>query len=202
MGEQQVYALAGAAVGELWLIRADGLPGIDGLAEDRVDRLGEGGAGFVGRDVEETHSVAGQDLLGVTGDRGAVVLPTDAAHPQSGDPVAALSGELSGQCDRADQLEGVELPDLGLWEIRSFQVQTRPQKLRPDLIGNHPRVGAEEAVMLRGIASARNGSELRGSHSHSWQSLKNVSSAVICPALVAASSGLPRRSPRPAVRCT
>ena len=48
--------------------------------------------------------------------------------------------------------------------------------------------------MLRGIARARSGSKRRGSHSHSWQSRKNVRSAVICPALVGASSGLPSRS--------
>ncbi|UKZ03858.1 hypothetical protein BOQ63_007240 (plasmid) [Streptomyces viridifaciens] len=91
-GEQQVDALAGAAVGELRLIRADGLPGIDGLAEDRVDWFGEGGAGLVGWDVEETDGLAGQDLLGVTGDGGAVVLQRVQAHPQSGNLVAALSG--------------------------------------------------------------------------------------------------------------
>jgi len=45
------------------LVRADGLPGIDGLVEDRVDRLGEGGAGLVGRNVEEADRVAGQYLL-------------------------------------------------------------------------------------------------------------------------------------------
>ncbi|MEU6210819.1 hypothetical protein ABZ891_12985, partial [Streptomyces sp. NPDC047023] len=114
----------------------------------------------MGRDIEETDGVAGKDLLGVTGDGGAVVLPTDAAHPQSGDLIAALSGEQPGQCDRSDQFEGAELAGLGLRKICSFQVQARPQKLRPDLIGDHPRVGAEEgAVMLRGIASARSGSK-------------------------------------------
>lgn len=43
--------------------------------------------------------------------------------------------------------------------------------------------------MLRGTASARCGSKRRGSHSHSWQSPKNLRNALICPALVAAVNG-------------
>ncbi|MFJ7411039.1 hypothetical protein ACIQWZ_09520 [Streptomyces sp. NPDC098077] len=43
-GEQQVDALAGAAVGELRLAGTNGLPGVDGLAGDRIDGLAEGGA--------------------------------------------------------------------------------------------------------------------------------------------------------------
>lgn len=74
-GEQRVDPLAGGAVGELRLVGAGGLPGVDGLAEDQVDRLGEGGAGLVGRDVEQADRVAGQDLLRVAGDGCPVVPP-------------------------------------------------------------------------------------------------------------------------------
>jgi len=62
-GEQQVNLLAGAVVGELRLGGAGGLPGVEGLAEDRVDGLGERGAGLVRGDVEQADCVAGQDLL-------------------------------------------------------------------------------------------------------------------------------------------
>jgi hypothetical protein len=99
-GEQQVDLLAGAAVGELRLGTADGLPGVECLVEDRVDGLGERGAGLVRGHVEQAGSVAGQDLLRVADDRGAVVLPADAAHPEAGDLVAALAGEQPGQGDR------------------------------------------------------------------------------------------------------
>jgi hypothetical protein len=78
-GEEQVDAFVGAPVGERRLSGADGLPGVDGLAEDRVDGLGEGGAGLVGGHVEQADGVAGQDVRGVSGDWGAVVLPADAA---------------------------------------------------------------------------------------------------------------------------
>lgn len=107
-GEQQLDVLAGAAVGELRLVRADGLPGVDGLAEDRVDRHGEGGAGLVSRDVEQADRVARQYLLRVAGNGCAVV------------------------------------PGSGLRKIRGIEVETGPQQLRPDLVGDHPRVGAEE----------------------------------------------------------
>ncbi|HYA50919.1 MAG TPA: hypothetical protein VEG33_07080, partial [Streptosporangiaceae bacterium] len=51
-GEQQICPLAGAPVGQLRLGGTGSLPVLDGLAEDRVDRLGERGAGLVRRDVE------------------------------------------------------------------------------------------------------------------------------------------------------
>ncbi|MFF9624006.1 hypothetical protein [Streptomyces griseosporeus] len=121
--EQRVDQLAGAAVGELRLVGAGSLPGVDGLAENRVDRLGEGGAGLVGGDVEQADRVAGQDLLRVAGDRCPVVLPADAAHPQPGDLVASLSGEQPGQCDRADQVERVEVPGAGLVQVGGLQIQ-------------------------------------------------------------------------------
>jgi hypothetical protein len=65
----------------------------------------------VGGHVEQTDRVAGQDVGGVAGDRGAVVLPADAAYAQPCDLVAALAGEQSGQGDGADQLDRVERAD-------------------------------------------------------------------------------------------
>ena len=56
--------------------------------------------------------------------------------------------------------------------------------------------------MLRGVASARCGSNRRGIHSHSWQSRKKVRTALSWVAFVAASRGLPARSFRPTVRWT
>jgi hypothetical protein len=94
--------LAGASVGELRLAGADGLPGVEGLAEDRAGWLGERGTGLVGRHVQQADRVAGQDLLGVARDRGAVVLPADAAHPQPGYLIAPLPGEQPGQRDRTE----------------------------------------------------------------------------------------------------
>ena len=78
------------------------------------------------------------------GDRGAVVLPADAAHPQPGDLVAALAGEQPGQGDRPHQFQRVEVPGLGLREVAGLQVQPGPHELRPDVVGDHARVGAEQ----------------------------------------------------------
>jgi hypothetical protein len=88
-GEQQVDPLAGAPVQQSRLGWPGGLPGVEGLAEDRIHRLGERGAGLVRGDVEQADCVARQDLVGVAGDRGSLVLPADAADPQAGDLVAA-----------------------------------------------------------------------------------------------------------------
>jgi hypothetical protein len=62
---------------------------------------------LVGGDVQQADGVPGEDFSGVAGDRPALVLPADAAHPKPGDPVAALSGEQPGERDRAQQLHRV-----------------------------------------------------------------------------------------------
>ena len=87
--EQQVDPLTGAPVQQPRLGRPGSLPGVEDLAEQRVNRLGERGAGLVRGDVEQADRVARQDLVGVAGDRGSLVLPADAAQPQAGDLVAA-----------------------------------------------------------------------------------------------------------------
>ncbi|UZG60300.1 hypothetical protein [Rhodococcus opacus] len=143
-GEQQVDSLAGAAVVKLRLGGAHRVPGVEGLAEDRVDRLGERGAGLVRGDIEQADRVTRQDPIGVAGDGGVVVLPADAADPQAGDLVAAQSGEQPGQCDRVDEFERVEVPGLCLGEIGLLEVQSRPEQLRPDVVGDYPGVRAEQ----------------------------------------------------------
>jgi hypothetical protein len=60
--EQDVRVLAGLAVQARWLGRPQGLPCLDGLARDRVDGLGERGAGLVHGNVQQADGVAGQDV--------------------------------------------------------------------------------------------------------------------------------------------
>ena len=132
------------AVGERRLGGPGGLPGVDGLAEDRVDRFGERGAGLVGGHVAQTDGITGQDIGGVAGDRSAVVLPADAADAQPGDLVAALAGEQPGQGDRADQLERVVRAGLRGRQVAGGQVEPGPEQLRPDVVGDHPRVRAAQ----------------------------------------------------------
>jgi hypothetical protein len=64
-GEEQVHLLACLAVQAFWLLGPLGLPGLDGLADDRVDGLGEGRAGLVDWDVEQADGVVGEDVPGV-----------------------------------------------------------------------------------------------------------------------------------------
>jgi hypothetical protein len=76
-----VDSLVGLAVQGQRLGGAQGLPGFDGLAQQRVHRLGEGGAGLVDGDVEQADGILGEDVAGVAGDRLALVLAADAAEP-------------------------------------------------------------------------------------------------------------------------
>ena len=143
-GEQQVDLLAGLAVKPGGLRGAHRLPGVDGLAEQRVDRLGERGPGLVDRHVEQADGIVGQDVGGVAGDRDAVALPADGPDPQAGDLVAAQPGEQPGQRDRADQLHRVVGACGGAGQVGVGQVQPGPQQLRPDVVGDHSRVGADQ----------------------------------------------------------
>jgi hypothetical protein len=112
----------------------------------------------VGRNIQQTDGIADEHLGVITADRLAVVLPADAAPPQAGDLVAALPAEQPGQGDRADQFDRVEEPGTVHRQVSSLQVQPRPHKLRPDVVGDHPRVGAEQ-----GTDAARGGQGAFGS---------------------------------------
>lgn len=126
-GEQQVDSLACAAVEKLRLGGAHRLPDAPGLAEDRVDRLGERGAGLVRRNVAQADRITRQDLVGVAGEGLVVVLPADAAGPQAGDLVAALPGEQPGQRDCAYGFDWIEVPGPRLGEIDLRQIQPWPE---------------------------------------------------------------------------
>ena len=150
-GEQHVRVLAGLAVQAAGLGGPQRLPGLDGLPDDRVDGFGERGAGLVDRHVQQADGLIGQDVGGVAGDGLAVVLPADAADPQPGDLVAAQAGEQPGQRDRPDQFHRV----VGVGaagQVGGLQVEPGPQQLGPYLVGDHPRVGADQ-----GVDAARDG---------------------------------------------
>ncbi len=71
------------------------------------------------------------------------MLPADAADPQPVDLVAAQAGEQPRQRDRPDQLHRV----VGVGaagQVASIEVQPGPQELGPYLVGDHPRVGADQ----------------------------------------------------------
>jgi hypothetical protein len=95
-GEEQADVLAGLAVQPRGLGGPQGLPGFDGLPDDRVDGLGERGAGFVDWYVEQADGVGGEDLARVTGNGQPVVLPAEAAGPEPGDLIAAQAREQPG----------------------------------------------------------------------------------------------------------
>jgi hypothetical protein len=142
--EEQFDVFAGFGVEALGLGGPQGLPGFDGLADDRVDGLGESGVGLVDRDVEQADGLLGQDLAGGAVDGLSLVLPADAADPQPGDLIAPQAGEQPGQCERADQLEGVVAAGGGAGEIRGLEVEPGPQQLGPDPIGDDAGVGGDQ----------------------------------------------------------
>jgi hypothetical protein len=89
VGEQQVHPLTGLAVQDGGLGWPDRLPGGDSLPQQRVYRLGEGGAGLVHRDIEQADGVLGEYLILGAGDVDVIVLPANAPDPQPDDLVAA-----------------------------------------------------------------------------------------------------------------
>jgi hypothetical protein len=61
-GEQQVDQFVGLAVQPLGLAGSQSLPCLDGLAHDRVDGLGERGAGLVNGHVQQADDVVDEDI--------------------------------------------------------------------------------------------------------------------------------------------
>ena len=121
------------------------LPRLDRLADQRVDGLGERGAGLVGGDIQQADGVPGEDFSGVAGDRHTVVLPADAADPKPGDLVAALPGKQPGERDRAQQFHRVGAGVAG-GPVAGGEVEPGPQQLGPDVISDHAGVRAEQCV--------------------------------------------------------
>ncbi|MFK4227846.1 hypothetical protein [Streptomyces sp. NPDC019890] len=76
---------------------------------------------WVGPSSRQTAS-RGKDLAGVAGDGQSVVLPADAANPEPGNLVAALTGEEPGQGDGPDQLDRIGAAVRGR-EIAGLDVQ-------------------------------------------------------------------------------
>ena len=85
-----MHPFAGLAVADGAAGGPDGLPGGDGLPQDRVYRLGESGAGLVHWDVQQADRVlAERFVVGAPGDGYVVALPAYAPDPQADDLVAA-----------------------------------------------------------------------------------------------------------------
>ena len=161
-GEQEVHPLAGLAVQQLGLRRPHGLPCLDGLAQQRVDRLGERGAGLMGGHVQQADRVAGEYLAGVPADGHPVVLPADASHAQPGDLVAALTGKQPGERDRADHLDRVHAAVGG--QVGGVEVESGPQQFRPDAVGDHPGVWAQQRAEAARGGQRPSGVEPAGIH--------------------------------------
>jgi hypothetical protein len=69
----------------------NGLPCLDGLAQQGVHGLGERRAGVVSGDIQEADHVLGENIA--AGDWRPVVLSADASDAQPGDLIAALAGK-------------------------------------------------------------------------------------------------------------
>ena len=144
-GEEHVDVFAGFAVDRGQLCGSRGLPGLDGLPEQRIDGFGERGPGLVHGHVDQADGVGDRHVAGVGGDRCAVVLPAHAADPQPGQFVAAQAAEQPGECDRADQRHRVVGVGGVGGQVVGFDVQPGPQQLRPHVVGDDdPRVGADQ----------------------------------------------------------
>ena len=117
----------GLAVQDGGLGWPDGLPGGDGVPDDRVDRFGERGAGLVHRDVQQADRIlAERFVVGVAGDGDILALPAYAPHPQPDDLVAAQPAEQPGQCQRPQQFDGVFAADRVGVDVAVLEVEAGP----------------------------------------------------------------------------
>ena len=126
---------------DLRLMRRNRLPGVDGLADERVHRLGERGAGLVGRDVEQADGVpAGRLCSGHAG----ICLPSDASKPEAADLVRAEAGKEPGQRESAKQFDGVEGTPPSDRVVLGVGVESGPHEFGPDLVVDDARIWANQ----------------------------------------------------------
>ena len=147
IAEQELAVLAGLAVGQPRLRKAELLPGPDELADDRVDGLVERPGGLVVRHVEQA------DRVGLAGGLVVALVEGDAVGLQAADLVDAQARKQPG-CDQgADHLDRVEgaaiaTGDAGggggvLLEVLGGQRQPGGHQLGPGRLVDDPRVGAD-----------------------------------------------------------
>lgn len=101
VAEQVLAPLTGLAVLDVGLGWADRFPGFDELADDGVDRLGEGAVGLVLRDAQEA------DREGLAGLVVGAFVPDDAVELQTTDLVDAATGEEPHPHNGAQHLDRV-----------------------------------------------------------------------------------------------
>jgi hypothetical protein len=101
VAEQVGSLLPGLAFDQVGLGRPDEFPGVDELADYRVDRLVERPGSLVLRDVQQT------DGEGITGGVVGALVPGDAVQFESADLVDAAAAEQPDADHRADHLDGV-----------------------------------------------------------------------------------------------
>ena len=142
--EQHVDALAGLAVQPLRLVGPQRLPGLDGLADDRVDGLGERGAGLVHGNVEQADRVLGEDLAGVAG----MGRPSccQRMQPTRSRAISSLRSPENSQVSVTARISSHRIVGVGgvAGQIGGVQVQPGPQQLGPHLVGDHAGVGADQ----------------------------------------------------------
>ena len=103
--------------------------------------------------------VFGEDIAGVAGDRGSLVLPADAADPQPRDLIAAQAGEQPGQGHCPDELDRVDQRAAVGRHVLRCEVEPGPQQLGPHLVGDHPGIGAEQGTDASGDGQNTGGVE-------------------------------------------
>jgi hypothetical protein len=99
--EQELAALTALAVDDLGLRRPDVFPGVDELADDRVDRLGERPGGLVLRHPQQADRERLAGLLVAT------LVALDAVDVESADLVDAAPGEQPHSDQGANHLDRV-----------------------------------------------------------------------------------------------
>jgi len=132
-------------------VRTHLLPGSDGISNDTIHRLREGRCGLVDWNIEQTDRIGGKYVARAR-DSDCIALPADAADPQPENLVITKPSEEPGRRERPAQLDGItvgsKVPSMGratTWKIVGNEVEASPDGLGPHIVGDDPRVGADQS---------------------------------------------------------
>jgi hypothetical protein len=149
--EEHRDGLARLSIEEIRLNRAPLLPRVNRLADERVDRFGEGRSGLIRRYIEQTCRVFANHVLRCGRGTRRASLPADTSDTEPHQLVAAEPSEQPGESQRSDERKGVNRPGVfgtlepsGPGQVLLFEAHAGPEQLGPQLVGEDAWVWADQ----------------------------------------------------------
>src|SRR6266436_1362545 len=154
VNEQEVHHLPSFLITQLRLRWTSPFPRVDGLPYCAIHRFCEIGSRLADRNVQKAHGGA------------TIFLPSHTSDAESSDFITTKAGEEPDKCHGTRHLDGMKgmnlpVPLLASCKVLRRQVQSRPKKFCPHIVGDHARGRTDKSLHRAGRRKAAIGIEPR-----------------------------------------